>query len=68
MSDLSPHEIGRLLEKVDNTERLIHDMSDRITRMEAQLNTHRGLGIGILIAITTVTASGASMLTKWLNS
>jgi len=36
MSDLSPHEIGRLLEKVDNTERLIHEMSDRITRMEAQ--------------------------------
>jgi hypothetical protein len=68
MSDISAKEIGRLLEKVESTERMMHEMSDRMTRLEAQLNTHRGLGIGILIAITTITASGASMITKWLNA
>ena len=45
----------------------MQDMSVRMTRLEAQIHTQRGLGIGILVAITTITASGASLLTKWLS-
>lgn len=68
MSNLDAQEIGRLIEKVENTERLMHEMSLRMTRLEAQINTQRGLGIGILVAITTISASAGSLLTKWINS
>jgi len=68
VSDLTPQEIGRLIEKVENTERMMQDMSARMTRLEAQIHTQRGLGIGILVAITTITASGASLITKWLSA
>ena len=68
MSSLDAQEIGRLIEKVENTERLMHEMSLRMARLEAQINTQRGLGIGILVAITTISASAGSLLTKWINS
>lgn len=67
MTDISEKEIGRLIEKVESTERLMHEMTTRMTSLEAQLHTQRGLGIGILVAITTITASGASLITRWLH-
>jgi len=67
MADISEKEIGRLIEKVESTERMMQEMTTRMTSLEAQLHTQRGLGIGILVAITTITASGASLITRWLN-
>ena len=68
MSDVSDLEIGKLIQKVDSLEVMVREQSDRLDRLDQQLERTRGIGIGVVFATVGLSGIGGSLFTRWLSS
>ena len=67
MSDVSDHEIGKLIQKVDSLEVMVREQNDRLDRLDQQLERTRGIGIGVVLATVGLSGIGGSLFTRWLS-
>ena len=67
MSDVSDLEIGKLIQKVDSLEVMVREQNDRLDKLDKQLESTRGIGIGVVLATVGLSGIGGSLFTRWLS-
>ena len=67
MSEVSDHEIGKLIQKVDNLQIMVSEQNDRLDKLDKQLERTRGIGIGVVLATVGLSGIGGSLFTRWLS-
>ena len=68
MSEVSDLEIGKLIQKVDSLETMVREQNDRLDKLDQQLESTRGIGIGVVLATVGLSGIGGSLFTRWLSS
>ena len=67
MSEVSDLEIGKLIQKVDNLQIMVSEQTDRLDKLDKQLERTRGIGIGVVLATVGLSGIGGSLFTRWLS-
>ena len=67
MSEVSDLEIGKLIQKVDNLQIMLSEQTDRLDKLDKQLERTRGIGIGVVLATVGLSGIGGSLFTRWLS-